>query len=352
MVEGKRRSTFRFVHAADLHLGGRRWLVRDPSFPDLRRRVRHADALALRELVDLCLTEQASLLVLAGDVFDGWCRDHTVVLRFAEELCRLHRAGCVTALLLGNHDARSRHLCHALLPQSARVLGRARPETWQPPGLAVAVHGWSAPEVAPGTDVALSYPEALPGVFNLGVLHTSAEGRRGHADYAPCSRISLRRRGYDYWALGHVHAREVVCRDPWIVFPGNLQARGFREPGAKGATLVDVEQGRVRAVEHRALDAVRFEERRVDTAGVSDFETLLALSRRALAEDAADRPRLVRLVLAGPAGAAVALRVPEPTRRRAFARLVRERSSPRFWVDEICLDAGPALGTWALSRAA
>ena len=37
-----------------------------------------------------------------------------------------------------------------------------------------------------------------------------ATGREGHETYAPCRLETLRRKGYDYWALGHVHAREVV----------------------------------------------------------------------------------------------------------------------------------------------
>jgi DNA repair exonuclease SbcCD nuclease subunit len=356
MGEGSQKPTFRFVHAADLHLGGRRWLAREPSFPGLRERVRHADELAFGALVELCLSEQARLLVCAGDVFDGWCRDYGVALRFAQQLCRLRDARCSVAVVLGNHDARSRHLGHALLPDLARVLGRGQPETWLPPELGVAVHGWSAPEVETGTDVVMSYPSPRPGYFNVGVLHTSAEGRRGHADYAPCSRLSLRRQGYDYWALGHVHAREVISTEPWIVFPGNLQARGFREVGPKGATLVEVREGEISRVEHRALDAVRFEQRVVPTDGVRDFDELLALSRRALVagidETDPERPRVVRLVLQGPDGAAQALGVPEWQRRRAFARLVREASTPSFWVDEVCLDAGPSLGVWPLSRAA
>jgi DNA repair exonuclease SbcCD nuclease subunit len=353
MGEGS-RSSFRFVHAADLHLGGRRWLAREPSFPELRDRVRRADELAFGALVTLCLVERASLLVVAGDVFDGWCRDHTVALRFAEELCRLRDARCSVALVLGNHDARSRHLWHALLPDSARVLGRGTPETWHHEELALCIHGWSAPEVNPGADVVLGYPPPVAGRFNVGVLHTSAEGRAGHAHYAPCSRRSLRRHGYDYWALGHVHARELVSTEPWVVFPGNLQARGFREAGPKGATLVEVRAGQVSSVEHRALDVLRFEERVADTVGVQSFEALLTRARVALVPPSAAgaRPLLVRLVLSGPDGAACALRVPEGERRRAFQRLVRSVSTPAFWVDEVCLDAGPSLGVWPLSRAA
>jgi len=344
------KATFRFVHAADLHLGGKLWIKRRPSFPDLDEHIRRADELAFGALVDLCLSQRARLLVCAGDVLDGWCRNHWTALWFTERLAPLRDARCSVALVLGNHDVRSRHLGHALLPDFVRVLGRGAPETWSLPELASCVHGWSAPDVEVGTDVVASFPEPAPGRFNIGVLHTSAEGRRGHAGYAPCSRLSLRRKGYDYWALGHVHAREVVSTHPWIVFPGNLQARGFREVGAKGATLVELRAGEVVDVEHHELDVIRFVHRAVDTDGVRDFGRLLERARRALGLDGAEteRPQVVRLVLQGPDGAACALRIAAPERLRAFTHLANTMSTSRFWVDEICLDAGPSLGAWQM----
>ena len=92
----------------------------------------------------------------------------------------------------------------------------------------------------------------------MGVLHTDLDGRPGHDRYASTSVRVLEDRGYAYWALGHVHTREVVSSSPWIVFPGNLQGRHARETGAKGATVVEVDGARIRSVEHVALDVVRF----------------------------------------------------------------------------------------------
>ena len=92
---------------------------------------------------------------------------------------------------------------------------------------------------------AVDYPEPVAGWFNIGVLHTAC-GRAGHENYAPCTAADLAARGYDYWALGHVHAFEIVSRDPWIVYPGNLQGRSIRECGERGAVIVEVADGVVR----------------------------------------------------------------------------------------------------------
>lgn len=156
------------------------------------------------------------------------------------------------------------------LPAGCVAFGTREPETVVLKDLDVAIHGQGFPTVAVTDDLSLNYPEPVPGLLNIGVLHTSADGRADHATYAPCSVDALVAHGYDYWALGHVHSREVLHADPWVVFPGNLQGRSARETGAKGATLVTVEDGRITDVEHRELAVVRWAS---CVADVSDCST-------------------------------------------------------------------------------
>jgi DNA repair exonuclease SbcCD nuclease subunit len=344
---------FVFVHAADLHLGGRRWLQRRPPDPDFARLIEQADHHALRALVELCRHERAALLLCAGDVIDGWCRDHRVGLGLVHELLGLRDTGCEAVLLLGNHDARTRVIQPLLLPELASVIGLGRPETRVVEHLGVALHGWSFPEASSPTDVAALYPDPLPGLLNVGLLHTSAEGTSGHPDYAPCSRRTLRRRGYDYWALGHVHARQVLATDPWIVFPGNLQGRGPREAGAKGATVVRVVRGHITSVEHRPLDAVRFDTIVVDAGGAERFDDVLAAASarvRAARRDVRGPPLVARLVLTGVTAVACALSIAPARRAAAFESVTREGAKgSALWIDDVWLDAGDA-GAWRVAH--
>jgi DNA repair exonuclease SbcCD nuclease subunit len=61
------------------------------------------------------------------------------------------------------------------------------------------------PAAAVSDDLSAAYPAAVPHPFNVGLLHSSLDGRPGHASYSPCTLDGLRSRGYQYWALGHVH---------------------------------------------------------------------------------------------------------------------------------------------------
>jgi DNA repair exonuclease SbcCD nuclease subunit len=149
--------------------------------------------------------------------------------------------------------------------------------------LQVAIHGRSFPDRAVSEDFVPGYPEAVPGCFNIGLLHTSLTGRPGHDPYAPTRVELLEAKGYDYWALGHVHAREVVReRAPRIVFPGNLQGRAAYESGPKGCEFVTVQGGRVEA-EFVPLDVVRWSLLDVDLTGAEQLDAVAHRFHAALA---------------------------------------------------------------------
>ena len=150
------------------------------------------------------------------------------------------------------------------------------------------IHWRSYGRKAVTEDLSVSYPVAVADQLNIGLLHTSADGREGHEHYAPCSVDGLIARGYDYWALGHVHKREILHEDPWVVFPGNLQGRHMRETGAKGCFVVTVEDGAVAAVDFRAVDVLRWGICEVDVSSTDSATAALDLLRDELAQRIAD----------------------------------------------------------------
>jgi exonuclease SbcD len=299
----------KFVHAADVHLDSPlRGLQRYAGAPAAE--IRAATRRAFENLVALALEEEAAFVLLAGDLYDGDWKDYNTGLFFSAQMARLGEAGIRAFVVAGNHDAASQITKVLRPPANVRVFSTKRPETAVLPELGVAIHGQGFAHAAVAEDLAAGYPPAVPHLFNIGLLHTSLDGRPGHAPYAPSTVDGLRSRGYDYWALGHVHAREVVAEEPWIVFPGNLQGRHARETGAKGATLVTVED-RGAALEHRDLDVFRWTACAVDLAGAATAGEALDRARAALERElarASGRPLAVRLRLAGacPAHAEIA----------------------------------------------
>ena len=287
----------KFLHAADIHL--------DSPLAGLRARadlpdavIRHCTRRAFTAMIDLARAEDVAFVVIAGDLYDGDWKDFSTGLFFAEEMRRLGRP-CF--LLRGNHDARSVITRNLTLPPNVHEFSSRTCETVPLADFGVALHGHSFPNRAVPEDLSAGYAARVAGMLNIGVLHTSAEDPGEHETYAPCSIADLALKGYDYWALGHIHTRRVLAERPWIVFPGNLQGRHPKETGPKGCTLVTAEDRKIVAVEHRTVDVLRWAALEVDATG-ADEATLtgrIADTVRSVLAAADDRPVLARVTLIG-----------------------------------------------------
>lgn len=292
---------FSFLHAADLHLDSPLSGLSRKS-EEQARRIADASRIAFESLITLAVEENCRFVLFAGDLFDGDWKDYRTGVVFAEQMRRLHEAGINVYAVLGNHDAENRFVSRLDLTQNVHVFSSQSPQSIEVPDLRVTIHGMSYPQRDVTDNLAASYPSPVAGNFNIGILHTACEGREGHKPYAPCTSEQLASHGYDYWALGHVHAREVLCDDPLIIYPGNLQGRNPRETGPKGATMVHVADGRVRHHEHRSLDVVRWERGEIDISGFDDRNVVLTRIRDALRRmvlDCEDRSLVARLRLTG-----------------------------------------------------
>ncbi|MGV1835578.1 metallophosphoesterase family protein [Rhizobium rhizogenes] len=293
-------ASFSFIHAADLHLGSpfQGLALKDAAVASI---FVEASRKAFSTLVGLAIEKQVDFFLIAGDVYDGDWKDNKIGLFFNREMARLERAGIPVYLLRGNHDAASVITKTITLPANVHEFPTSKPGSVKLEALRVALHGQGFAERSANDNLAINYPAPASGWFNIGVLHTSLTGREPHAPYAPCSVDDLRSRGYDYWALGHVHDYEVVATDPLVIFPGNLQGRSIRERGAKGAVLVTVEDGRI-SHERLIVDEARFAQVDIIVDPADDQATILRHVEQAvqpLADDMAGRMTALRVRLSG-----------------------------------------------------
>ena len=298
-------TSFRFFHAADIHLDSP--LVGLAGIDGgVAERIRSAPRVAFEALVERAIEDQIDFFVIAGDLYDGDWRDYKTGLFFAEQMGRLKQKEIPVFVLHGNHDAESQITKSLTLPDNVKVFSSQKPETFQFEKIDVVLHGHSYLERAVFDNLVPGYPPPVKNAFNIGVLHT-ALGHEGsvHANYAPCSLAELVAKGYEYWALGHVHQPQVLHEQPHVIFPGNLQGRHVKETGAKGAYLVTVEEGQIVEVSFQEFDVVRWEVLNVDVEAACNIADVIEQMRQALSQGvAAANGRLLsaRLVLQGQTG--------------------------------------------------
>lgn len=269
--------TFRFVHAADIHLDSplRSLALRNSELADL---IGNATRQAFVAIIDLCLAQKVDALLIAGDLYDGDQTSMKTARFLHEQLMRLDDANIRTFIIRGNHDALSRITKELILPKSVKLFG-GRAEMVEinhdDMPFPVCIHGLSFANAHAPDSLLPKYKQPQAGAFNIGLLHTSLAGSEGHDLYAPCSIKDLQESGFQYWALGHIHKRNIVEGACTIVMPGMPQGRDINEAGAKSVSLVTVHDDRLVDVQEHITSIAQFERLAINVSGLSDWSQLI-----------------------------------------------------------------------------
>ena len=255
-------------------------------------------------------------------------------------------------LLYGNHDADSEMTRGLELPDNVHVFSSRKAETFRIEHKKVALHGRSFKVAATTENLLPSYPEPVAGWLNIGVLHTALEGNAEHAKYAPCSVAELQAKGYQYWALGHVHEHWMLRGDVTIAYSGNLQGRHIRELGARGALLVTAEDGEITEVDRLEVDVLRWHALEVDISTVGDRRGAIRAAglglERTLDSTPSHLPLAVRVLFKGRSAAHAELVADEGQLRQEVIAQAVALDADRLWIEKVRV-ASEALDTDQMS---
>ncbi|OWW20198.1 metallophosphoesterase family protein [Noviherbaspirillum denitrificans] len=328
----------RFIHAADIHLDSP--LTGLSAYPDApAQMLRSATRDAFTKLVNEAIDLQVDFVVIAGDLYDGGWKDHNTGIFFCREMGRLKKAGIRAYVKFGNHDAESEMTKKLVLPDNVYTFESRKAHTFVIDGLKVALHGRSFKDAATTENLAQTYPDPLPGMFNIGVLHTALGVHSTHANYAPCTIDELHAKGYQYWALGHVHEYQVWQGASTIVFPGNLQGRHIRETGPRGAVLVTADETGVQKVERLFVDVLRWHAVNVDAAPCNSMaEVVHAINKEleaVLASTPSGMPSAVRITISGKTPVHGELFGMEAQLRAEVLASAAALGADRLWIEKV-----------------
>jgi exonuclease SbcD len=339
----------KILHTADVHLDSplRSLALRNS---DLRDAVAAASRSAFRGLVDFAISEQLSAVLISGDLFDGKERSARTGAFLMAELDRLGDAGIKVFYIKGNHDAENPITGTLDLPAHVHAFdarGGMEPLTDD-----IVIHGVSFADRHAPDSLLPRFKPPVPGAVNIAMLHSSLGGAVGHDIYAPCSLADLAGMGFDYWALGHIHKRQVHSAAPWIVMPGTPQGRDIGESGPKSATLLTIDQGRI-DISEVPSSVVEFAQSELDVTETESDEALRALLKshlKALRNQIAAPVGVIRLILTG-----------TPKRhwqilrdRDVWIEQVNElaQATGELWIDKLLFDLPPPDATEGASGAA
>lgn len=342
---------FRFLHAADLHLDTP--FTRLTGMPgNVAQRLRDASLEAFERLVDTAIAEDVAFVVFAGDIYDGADRGVRAQLAFRAGCARLADAGIRTFVAYGNHDPLEEGWSAIeAFPDEVTIFGAdgvTRVEVSVDGTVVATVSGISYAKADTTENLSLRFDEPVGRGFHVAVLHANVGTQSGHAAYSPCSLEDLRGRGYDYWALGHIHKRsELGDGHPLVVYPGNLQGRSPKpsEHGPKGAVVVEVD-GKRATTRFVALDVVRFDhvEVTIDGLGLDGLEQALVDAAATVRTGAEGRPVILRGTVTGHGDLHDEL-ASSDRREELLVRLrdLASNTEPFIWWDDLTWRTHPAV---------
>lgn len=270
----------KFIHTADLHLGSPfKGLTYLPAA--IKEAVINSIYQTFDQLVADAINLSVDFIIIAGDLFDNVQRNLQAQLYLQTKFKELSQKNIRVVIVFGNHDYLTTSKSVITYPKNVYIFG---PEvttiTWNLGSKQrIAISGFSYDENHICKNMVLNFPRRLPNVdYHIGILH----GQLGLAQknqYAPFTLKDLQNKGYDYWALGHVHQRQVLCKKPYIIYSGNLQGRQRQETDAKGYYLVEWD-GQDTTVEFHPIACVIWKNFQLNVQNVTNLDDLLTKIKR------------------------------------------------------------------------
>ena len=247
----------RIFHCADLHLDSPFSLV-SPSKAEQRRiELRSAFTSALM----IAKQQQTQLFFMSGDLFDSEYVTRDTAELIISELGAF--PSCRFFISPGNHDPFNDVSPYKTVPfpENVHIFGASK-EKVAIPELGVNVYGVGFTSSSYMSSPVVGYGALDPSAVNILVCHGDISSPL--SKYGPVTKSEIAASGFDYIALGHIHAPSGVLKEggTFYAYPGCLEGRSFDEPGYHGALVGTVGKGEC------DLKFCRFSKRRYETVSV------------------------------------------------------------------------------------
>jgi len=291
-----------FIHAADLHLDSP-FLGLAKSPEKVYTNAQESTFIALNHLVNVAIEKDVDFVLLVGDIFDESIQSLKAHVKLRQAFEKLHNRNINVYMSYGNHDYVSGHTHQVTYPDNVFIFPSEQVTTFNYPDdtqpLAT-IYGFSYEQQHVTTRKVNQFQlqnENIP--LHIATLHGSLSGEGGHQTYAPFSLTDLTKKPFDYWALGHIHKRQILHDSPPIVYPGNIQGRHHLESGVKGCYYVELSKTSY-DLTFIPLNALQFATIQLDVTSCETVFSLEKLLEQPLAKmKDSPTPLLVKLHLTG-----------------------------------------------------
>ncbi|WP_165005438.1 MULTISPECIES: DNA repair exonuclease [unclassified Enterococcus] len=231
----------KFIHAADLHM--------DRSFEGLtildeniQERLLKANLTVLSNIVDQAVMNHVDFVLFAGDNFHQNRPSLKIQKHFSEQMYRLKQKNIQVYMIFGNHDFYQRERYWFDFPDNVHLFTSESVETKKfsiSSGETLAISGFSYCHPWIREEKVSEFPNRAAVDYHIGLYHGEV-GTQMQGNYAPFLPSRMQEKGYDYWALGHIHVPMAMNESKNIVYPGAPQGHTQKEKTATSVLLVEL----------------------------------------------------------------------------------------------------------------
>lgn len=288
-----------FIHTADLHLDSPfKGLASIPE--TIFKNVRESTFVALERIVSVAIDRQVDFVLIVGDLFDNERQSLKAQIRLRRAFEELEKHDINVYLSYGNHDHINGNIHPVTYPSNVYVFDSEQVDSfiYERNGEELAeIQGFSYENRVVLNNKTKEFTINNPKIpFHIGMLHGSISSNTDHDTYAPFQLNQLLEQGFRYWALGHIHQRQILKNDPFVVYPGNTQGRSRKEVGEKGCYHVVLTETENK-ISFIPTQAINFIDLTIDVSLCKEVHDLESKIQKSIENEEIITPQLINLNL-------------------------------------------------------
>jgi len=254
---------FKFIHTADLHIDSYPSIYK----PDERWQKRFSESTkkSFGKIINLAIENSVDFIAIGGDLFDAPTPSINGRLFLRKQFLKLKDENIKVYIAAGNHDTLSNDFFKDVESiGNVYLFDSDTPSVYhiEKNGIKLDLYGISFKEQHTEKDLSQLIIEKSQSNnsnnLKIALLHCSMDRL---SNYAPCSLNKLINSNIDIWLLGHIHKKQILSRQPLIIYPGNIQGRDINEDEEKGAYLISIKNN---SIDYEFLQTANIIFKRID----------------------------------------------------------------------------------------
>ncbi|MCR6106146.1 DNA repair exonuclease [Salipaludibacillus agaradhaerens] len=333
----------RFIHCADLHLGRPFQMTKLMNRAMVNRAIR-ATYESFSAIVQEAIRKKVDFVLVSGDVYHEEDRSIHAQWFFKQQAEKLHQANITLYVIHGNHDPLIQKEQLIAMPENVHIFPTHVSHTVHTAqsGERAIIYGFSYPERAFMNDpVPLFKKLEEDEAYHIGLLHGQENGLVDHDPYAPFSTVDLKNVGFDYWALGHVHKRQVINSHPPVIYPGNIQGCHRKEQGEKGAYYVEMTKTTT-TFTFFGTGPVQWQDITVKVNDMKSIDELMAYTLDTITHLSSSHMYMIHLYITGH-GVLHETLIKKKVQEDLMDMLQEELEYDSIWVDKLTVNTAPEI---------